>query len=82
MAEFFILQKYRRHGPGRQLARRIFDMFPGAWSVSQEEGNPPAQAFWRRIISDYTDGDFHEARLESPETGVVQTFKKKIKKRQ
>ncbi|MEW6405005.1 MAG: GNAT family N-acetyltransferase [Chloroflexota bacterium] len=75
MAEFFILRKYRRHGLGRRVAHRIFGMFPGAWSVSQEEGNLPAQAFWRRVISDYTDGDYEEASLEHPETGVVQTFK-------
>src|SRR3990172_7064589 len=76
MAEFFILRKYRRHGLGKQVAYRIFDMFPGAWSVSQEDGNLPAQAFWRRVISEYANGDFSEERLESPETGDVQTFKK------
>lgn len=75
MAEFFILRKYRRHGLGRRAAHHIFDMFPGAWSVSQEAGNLPAQAFWRRVILEYTDGDYEEASLEHPGTDIVLTFK-------
>jgi predicted acetyltransferase len=58
VAEFFILRKYRGHGLGRQVAFWIFDHFPGEWRVSQETGNLPAQTFWRKIIADYTAGNF------------------------
>jgi len=75
MTEFFILRKYRRHGLGRRAAHRIFDMFPGSWSVSQEAGNLPAQVFWRKVISEYTNGDYEEMSLEHPEMGVVQNFR-------
>ena len=50
MAEFFILRKYRRHEIGRMVAHQVFDLFAGKWRVTQEEGNLPAQAFWRRVI--------------------------------
>jgi predicted acetyltransferase len=69
MAEFFILRKYRRRGIGRIVACRLFDRFPGRWQVSQEPGNLPAQAFWRGVISAYTNGQF----TEIPE-GPIQEF--------
>lgn len=53
MAEFFILRKYRRQGIGRRVAHRVFDQFEGKWQVTQEEGNWPAQTFWRRVIEEY-----------------------------
>ena len=70
MAEFFILRKYRRKGIGEQVATQVFDMFPGEWRVSQQAANFPAQAFWRKVISRYTRGNF----VEVPE-GPIQQFK-------
>lgn len=60
LAEFFILRKYRRKGIGRKAAYQLFDQFPGKWQVAQEAVNLPAQAFWRRVIGDYTNGRFQE----------------------
>jgi len=60
IAEFFILRKYRRQGIGRMVARRLFDMFRGAWEVGQMAVNHQAQAFWRAVIADYTNGCFEE----------------------
>jgi len=67
IAEFFILKKYRHQGIGRVAVQRIFDMFPGQWSVAQVENNHPAQAFWRKVISEYTQGDFQEIWLNNEE---------------
>ena len=76
MAEFFILRKYRHRGIGRVVAQRIFDMFPGQWSVAQVENNHAAQAFWRKVISEYTQGNFQETWLNNEEwQGPVQTFR-------
>ncbi len=79
MAEFFVLRKFRRQGVGREVARRIFDMFPGRWSVPQVEDNYPAQVFWRKVISEYTSGEFEEEHLQSREAkrGIVQKFRTK-----
>ena len=76
IAEFFIMRKYRRRGIGRIVAHQVFDMFPGTWSVAQEEENLPAQRFWRSIIAEYTNGDYSEVTLPPDEwKGPVQRFK-------
>jgi predicted acetyltransferase len=76
VAEFFILRKYRRRGLGRQVAFWVFDHFPGEWMVSQEKGNLPAQAFWRKIIADYTGGAFTDTfRDDADWRGPTQLFR-------
>ena len=78
IAEFFVLRKYRRQGIGRQVAHQIFDLFPGQWSVYQEEGNLPAQSFWRSVIGDYTHGVYTDEQLQTEEWhGPRQTFQSK-----
>jgi predicted acetyltransferase len=79
LAEFFIVRKYRRRGIGRTAAHRIFDMFPGAWSVGQVERNLPAKAFWRSIISDYTDGRFEETTDPNWGKGPVRVFESRAR---
>lgn len=61
MAEFFVMRRYRRHGVGREVARRLFGQFPGRWEVRQMRGNAGARAFWRRIIGEYCDGAYTES---------------------
>jgi len=62
MGEFFVLRRYRRSGVGRAAACALFDRFKGRWEVRELIDNLPAQRFWRRIIGDYTSGDFKEVR--------------------
>ncbi len=64
MAEFFVLRKYRHRGVGAEAARRTFDRFPGRWEVREMAANTPAQSFWRRVIGDYTRGNFTERWLD------------------
>jgi len=63
--EFFIIQKYNGKGYGKIVATKLFNMFPGKWRITQIEKNYPAQAFWRSIISNYTNGHFKESYDES-----------------
>jgi len=74
MAEFFIVRKYRRLGLGRTVAHRLFDMLPGKWRVEQEPGNLPAQAFWLRIIGEYTHGRYEELAGDDHWDGPFQLF--------
>jgi len=75
VAEFFVMKKYRRHGVGEFAARWIFDQFPGDWEVGQLAANLPAQAFWRKIIGRYTEGDFREVFFRNEDHyGPIQTF--------
>jgi predicted acetyltransferase len=62
MGEFFILRKYRRTGLGAHVAKNMFGRFPGTWEIRELPPNLGAQAFWRKIVSDYTGGQFQEGR--------------------
>lgn len=73
MAEFFILKRFRRAGIGRAAARMLFAKFPGRWFVSQVASNWPAQAFWRSVISEYTEGAFTE-QVRAQSGNTVQFF--------
>ena len=71
MAEFFVMRPYRRSGAGKQAATAVFRTFSGKWIVHQVPGNVPAQAFWRRVIGQFTGGQFED---EVDENGVTQRF--------
>jgi predicted acetyltransferase len=60
MGEFFILAKFQRKGIGMQVANQIWKMHPGLWEVSILPENKRALAFWRKIISDLTNGNYLE----------------------
>ena len=75
MAEFFVMRKYRRQGVGRAAAFQVFDRFPGRWEVAEITSNVGAQAFWRKVIGEYTGGRFKETALDSDRWhGPVQSF--------
>jgi predicted acetyltransferase len=73
MGDFFVLRNFRRRGVGRQAAHALFDRFPGGWEVSQMAGNETAQAFWRKVIHEYTDGVFSETQGHSQTHGMSMT---------
>nr|WP_249745392.1 GNAT family N-acetyltransferase [Mesobacillus boroniphilus] len=58
--EFFIMRKFYRRGFGKIAAIKLFDQFPGKWSITQVEKNEPARNFWRKVIGDYTGGNYIE----------------------
>jgi predicted acetyltransferase len=78
MGEFFVARQYRRQRVGDRLATAMFDRFPGQWIVREMLSNVNAQAFWRRIIADYTAGRFSDAKENFPQYGgrdfIVQRF--------
>lgn len=69
--EFFVLRRYRRRGIGRSLAFQTFDTYQGYWEVSEVGPNQPAQAFWRKVIGDYTDQHFEEHSDKSGQMEIV-----------
>ncbi len=75
VSEFFVMRRYRRLGVGQEMARILFDRFPGRWEVRELDGNAPAQAFWRRVIARHTGGRFEERQWRDGESrGVLQSF--------
>lgn len=79
MGEFFIGRQHRRKRLGQEVAASLFDRFAGLWDVREMLSNVAAQAFWRRIIADYTAGDFTEAQESFADYGgrefIVQRFR-------
>jgi predicted acetyltransferase len=71
MAEFFISRPQRRLGVGRAAVPLILDRFAGRWEIVEYQHNPAAVDFWRRVVSQYTRGDYQE-RVGNGE--VRQTF--------
>jgi predicted acetyltransferase len=67
VSEFLIMPQYRRRGVGTTVARQVFELFGGAWSVHQVPGNEEAVAFWRRAIP----AEFAETTSED---GTTQRF--------
>ncbi|XEC96294.1 GNAT family N-acetyltransferase [Paenibacillus tarimensis] len=75
LAEFFIMRKWRRRKIGKVIVSEIFDMYQGEWEIRQERENVNAQQFWRRVIHDYTNGNYTETDLcDEIWDGPVQTF--------
>ena len=79
MEEFFILRKYRGRGLGRWFAQAIFRRFPGIWEVGEMPDNHAAIAFWRRVIGEFTHGQYTETWVNNTRwEGPVQRFESPI----
>jgi predicted acetyltransferase len=75
MLQFFVLRGFRRAGVGAAAAKAVFAMFPGPWEVRQIDENLLAQAFWRRVVGEFTQDHFTEARWQDADGGgIVQRF--------
>lgn len=62
LSEFFVGPSFRRHGVGRGAAMLLFSRFAGEWTIAEQARNPGAIRFWRRVVAEYTNGDFRERR--------------------
>lgn len=60
IAEFFVLNKYRRSGAGKFMARKMFELYKGPWEVRTLLKNERAQNFWRSVIKEFSNNNFEE----------------------
>ena len=60
IAEFFVLNKYRKLGAGRFMAKEMFKRYKGMWEIRTLLKNKRAQEFWRRIVKDASNGNYEE----------------------
>lgn len=70
IGEFFVMIKYRRKGVGELVAKEIFTRHKGHWEVDYLPNNEPAANFWRKVISEYTDGKF-EVKQDDEMKGFI-----------
>ncbi len=61
VAEFFILRKFQKKGFGREVALRCFEQLAGIWEVMLYPENAGAYRFWKKVIQEYTGGNFNES---------------------
>lgn len=66
VGEFFIVSKFQGKGIGEYVAEQIFNQFPGIWETSQIPENTPAIAFWNKVVSRYTKGQFSRSLKTIP----------------
>lgn len=71
LAEFFVMRGYRHKGIGRALAFQTFDTYRGYWEIAEVGPNLPAQAFWRKVIAEYTNGRFQETTTQEDGLQIV-----------
>ncbi|MBX3702421.1 MAG: GNAT family N-acetyltransferase [Steroidobacteraceae bacterium] len=62
LSEFFIRKPYRSRGAGREAAMLLFSRYAGEWTISEQARNAGAIRFWRRVVSEFTNGQFREHR--------------------
>ncbi|MGN0611598.1 MAG: GNAT family N-acetyltransferase [Ruminiclostridium sp.] len=58
LSEFFVMNKYRRKGYGKEAAFRVFDMHHGRWQLKRHPHNTASVSFWDNVINEYTSGNF------------------------
>jgi predicted acetyltransferase len=77
MAEFFVMRQHRRRGVGAEMAKALFDRYPGRWEVRERRENERAITFWRSVIAAYTGGRFEETVYDDDRwKGPVQSFER------
>jgi predicted acetyltransferase len=61
--DFFLLQPYRGNGIAEFAAKQVFEQFRGNWELytNPSDKNLIGQKFWRKTVSNYTDGHFEES---------------------
>lgn len=62
LSEFFIRKPFRSRGAGRGAAMLLFARYAGEWTISEQARNAGAIRFWRRVVSEFTNGHFRERR--------------------
>lgn len=64
LSEFFIRRPFRSKGVGRSAALLLFSRFAGDWTVGEQSSNSRAIQFWRRVVSEFTNGKFREKKAQ------------------
>jgi len=60
VCEFFIAGKYQSIGIGQQVAKEVFSLYPGKWSLTVMPENLGALKFWRKTIKEVLGVEYTE----------------------
>ena len=65
IAEFFVLNKYRKLGAGTFMAKEIFKKYRGKWEIRTLLKNKRGQEFWRKIVKEVSNGEYIEQLIRN-----------------
>lgn len=74
VAEFFLVENYRRLGIGEEIARMVFEKFQGHWQIGVMSSNQSGRDFWRQVLYRYTANNYRTTHVDGWE-GPVYVFK-------
>ena len=60
IAEFFVINKYRKLGAGTFMAKEMFKKYKGKWEIGTLLKNKRAQEFWRKVVKEASNGNYEE----------------------
>ena len=60
IAEFFVINKYRKLGAGTFMAKEMFKKYKGKWEIRTLLKNKRAQEFWRKVAKEASNGNYEE----------------------
>ncbi len=58
LSDFFIMNKYRRKGYGKEAVFQVLNMHHGKWQLKRHPHNIGSVHFWNNVIAEYTKGNF------------------------
>ena len=58
LSDFFIMNKYRRKGYGKEAVFQVLNMHHGKWQLKRHPHNIGSVHFWNNMIAEYTKGNF------------------------
>ena len=65
IAEFFVLNKYRKLGAGTFMAKEIFKRYKGKWKIRTLLKNKRAQEFWRKVVKEVSNNNYKECLIRN-----------------
>lgn len=58
ISEMFVLNNYKGKKIGEQAVTKVFDIYKGNWIIKSVPLSPIAEAFWKKTVNNYTNGNF------------------------
>ena len=63
IAEFFVLNKFRKLGAGTFMAKEMFKRYKGKWEIRTLLKNKRAQEFWRKAVKEVSNNNYKECLI-------------------
>jgi len=65
IAEFFVINKYRKMGAGTFMAKEMFNRYKGRWEIRTLLKNKKAQEFWKKVVKEVSNGKYEEKLIRN-----------------